>query len=90
MRVELTVNGATLPMVLDTGDSFSLIRENTYRNTWLAKKRPPLQPSDAHLYTYSDELIRVLGTISVIIRYKDQVKHLSLLVVPINGHSLFG
>ena len=38
MRVELTVNGATLPMELDTGASVSLIKENTYRNTWLAKK----------------------------------------------------
>ena len=57
MRVELTVNGATLPMELDTGASVSLTSENTYHNTWLARKRPPLQPSDARLYTSSCELI---------------------------------
>ena len=90
MLFELTVNNATLPMVLDTEDSVSLISENTYHNTWLAKKRPPLQPCDARLYTYSGELIRVLGTISIIVHYKDQVKQLSLLVVPTDGPSLFG
>ena len=90
MRVELTVDGATLPMELDTGASVSLISENTYRNKWLAKCRTPLQPSDACLYTYSGELIKVLSTISVTVRYKDQVKQLPLLVVPTDGPSLFG
>ena len=85
MHIELTVNGATLPMELDTGASVSLISENTYRNLWLAKRRPPLQPSDARLYTYSGELIKVLGIISVTVRYKDQVKQLPLLVVPTDG-----
>ena len=90
MLVKLIVNGATLSMEVDTGASVSLISENTYRNTWLAKKRPPLQPSDAHLYTYSGELIQVLGTIFVTVCYKGEVKQLSLLVVPTDGPSLFG
>ena len=53
MRVELTVNGASLTMEVDTGASVSLISEHTYRTTWTAAKRPPLQPSDTRLYTYS-------------------------------------
>ena len=61
-------------MELDTGTSVSLISENTYRNTWTATNRPPLLPSDARLYTYSGELSKVLGTTSVTVRYKDQVK----------------
>ena len=77
-------------MEVDKGASVSLISENTYHSTWLAKKRPPLQPSDARLYTYSGELIQVLGTISVTVRYKDLVKQLSLLVIPADGPSLFG
>ena len=88
MHFELTVNGATLSMEVDTGASVSLISENTYRSTWLTKKRPPLQPSDARLYTYPGELIQVLGTISVTVCYKDQVKQLSLLVVLTDGPSL--
>ena len=90
MSFELTVNSATLSMEVDTGASVSLIRGNTYRSMWLAKKRPPLQPSIARLRIYLGELIQVLGTISVTVRYKDQVKKLSLLVVPTNGLSLFG
>ena len=50
----------------------------------------PLQPSDAHLYTSSGELIQVLGTKSVHVCYKNQVKQLSLLVVPTDGPVLFG
>ena len=90
MRIELTVNGAILSMEVDTGASVSLISENTYHSTWLAKKRLPLKPSDARLYTYSGELTQVLGTFSVTVCYKDQVKQLSLLVVPTDGPSLFG
>ena len=90
MRIKLTVNNVTLPMEVDTGALVSLISENTYLNTWLAKKRPPLQPSDARLYTYSGELIQGLRTISVTVRYKDQVKQLSLLVIPTDGPSLLG
>ena len=77
-------------MEVDTGTSVSLISENTYCNTWLAAKRLLILPSDTCLYTYSGELIKVLGTISVTIRYKDQVKQLSLLVVPTDGHLLLG
>ena len=90
MRIKLSVNGVTLPLELDTGASVLLISEKTYLNTWLAKKRPPLQPSNSRLYTYSGELIQVLGTISFTAHYKDQVKQRSLLVVPTDGPSLFG
>ena len=90
MRVELTVNHAPLTMELDTGASVLLVSESTYRSTWSAKHRPPLQQSDARLYTYSGELIKVLGSISVTVSYKQQTKQLSLLVVPTDGPSLFG
>ena len=90
IRVELTVNGAALTMEVDTGASVSLISDQTYRTTWTAAKRPPLQPSDTRLYTYSGELIEVLGTISVTVCYKQQTKQLSLLVVPTEGPALFG
>ena len=38
MRVELSGNGATLSIEVDTRASLSLISENTYRSTWWAKK----------------------------------------------------
>ena len=90
IRVELTVNGAPLTMEVDTGASVSLISDQTYRTTWTAAKRPPLQPSDTRLYTYSGELIEVLGIITVTVCYKQQTKQLSLLVVPTEGPALFG
>ena len=77
-------------MEVDTGISISLISENTYCNKWKARKRLPLLPSDACLYTYSGELTKVLGTTSITVYYKDQIKKLSLLVVPTDGPSLLG
>ena len=38
MRVELTVNCASLCMEVDTGPSASIISENTYRSIWSAAK----------------------------------------------------
>ena len=53
------------------------------------QKWPPLQPSDPRLYTNLWELIQVLDTISVTVCYNDQIKQLSLLVVPpIDRHCL--
>ena len=88
--VELSVNGTTLVMKVDTGASVSPISENTYRNTSTAVKRMPLLPSDAYLYMYSGKLIKVLGTTSVTVCYKNQVKKLSVLVVHTNEPSLLG
>ena len=77
-------------MEVDTGASASIISEHTYRTTWPAKQRPPLRQSDTRLHTYSGELIQVLGTITVPVCYRQQVRQLSLLVVPTEGPSLFG
>ena len=90
MRVDLTVNGAPLCMVVDTEASVSIINENTYHSTWSAVKQLPKQPTDTHLFTYSRERIDVLGTIAVTVCYKQQTKHLSLVVVPTEGPALFG
>ena len=90
MCVELTLNKANVVMEVDTGVSVSLLSESTYRRLWPAATRLPLSPSDARLHTYSGELIKVLGTTSVTIRYRGQVKQLPLLIVPTDGPSLLG
>ena len=50
--VTLTVNGAQLPMQVDTGASLSIISEETYRTLWTSGSTPPLQESDVKLKTY--------------------------------------
>ena len=91
MCVGLTLNKANVVMEVDSGASLSLLSESTYRRLWpAAATRPPLLPSDARLHTYSGELIKVLGTTSVTVRYRGQVKQLPLLIVPTDGPSLLG
>ena len=77
-------------MEVNTGASVLLMSYNTFRRLWPAATRPPLSPADACLHTYSGELITVLGTTPVTVRYRSQVKQLLLLMVPTEGPSLLG
>ena len=90
MCVKLTLYKANVVMEVDTGASVSLLSESTYCRLWPAATRPPLSPSDARLHTDSGELIKVLGTTTVTVRYRGQVKQLPLLIVPTDGPSLLG
>ena len=63
--VVVNVNGADLSMEVDTGAAVSLISRRTYHSVWPAHHRPQLQPSSAQLRTYSGQLIKVLGAITV-------------------------
>ena len=67
-------NGVDLPMEIDTGTSVSVINEETYPTSWSAKQRPPLQPTDARLRSYTGVQIGVLGTIVLFVSYRGQEK----------------
>ena len=77
-------------MEVDTGTSVSVISESGYYSPWLEDQRPPLQPSRAHVTTYTKELIPVVGKLPVAVAFEGQQKQLSLLVVPGDGPTLLG
>ena len=79
--VQITVNGAQLPMQLDTGASLSIISEETYNTLWTPATTPTLQESDVKLKTYTGTVIPVVGVLEVTVAYKDQSCKLSLVVV---------
>ena len=66
------VNGTDLAMEEDTGASLSLISEETYRSHWPADTAPTFEPSSISVWTYSGEELRVLGSLTVSVRYKEQ------------------
>ena len=86
----VNVDGVDPPMELDTGAAVSIISHRMYRTIWPDSKRPVLHPSTARLRTYTGEIIDVIGSIHVTASYHNQSKHLSLLVVPTDGPTLFG
>ena len=90
IQVEVTINQKPLTMELDTGASYSLISEHTYRSIWPEKDGPVLQESSVKLHTYTGEQVTVVGHIIVYVHCNNQTVELQLLVVKGKGPSLFG
>ena len=68
-----------MDMEVDTGTSVSLISKDAYNELWPnMTTAPPLQKSDILLWTYTGEHLDVVGSVSVDVRYKEHIAHLSL------------
>ena len=74
-------------MEVDTGAALSVISETTRLAIFLEHT---LHPSTLILKTYTDERLKVTGTLNVRVRYGDQKQKLVLVVVAGNGPSLLG
>ena len=85
--VALWLNGQNLDMEVDTGASFSVISEATRQRMF---SNETLHPSDLVLKTYTDESMKVRGTLNMWVKYGDQKEKLVLVVVEGNGPSLLG
>ena len=89
MTVTVKANQADLLMEVDTGASASLISEATYKQLWQGNL-PRLKKTNVKLRTYSGELLKVLGSITIDVVYEGQNEKLPLLVVAGEGPSLLG
>ena len=88
--VTVQINGAELPMEVDTGASLTLIGKSTFDKLWEAQAAPPLQSANNKLRTYTGENIEVLGVANVDVSFQEQNHNLQLLVVAGDGPSLLG
>ena len=70
--------------------SLSIVSEKTFCTLWSTQARPELHSSSVKLHTYTKQAIEVLGSITVKVMYKTQVKDLLLLVVAGERLSLLG
>jgi len=77
-------------MEIDTGASLSIISEKTFQSIWFPCTWPKLQNSRVKLHTYTEEALKVLGSIEVEVTYKEQRRSMPLLVVVGEGPSLLG
>ena len=87
VEVDVVVNGTSLTMEVDTGAAVSIISEKTRRALLPHLK---LRGSDLVLRTYTEEPIKVIGTLNVRVQYGSQAEKLVLVVVGGDGPSLFG
>ena len=74
-------------MEVDTGAAFSVISEATRQNVF---PNETLHHSNLVLKTYTDESMKVKGTLNIRVKYRDQSEKLVLVVVEGNGQSLLG
>ena len=89
--VTVQLNGLEVKMELDTGASLSVISEDVYTQLKNIKGSTlNLQDTKLTLKSYTGEIIPVLGTLSVEVKYKDFCRHLSVIVVKGKVPSLFG
>ena len=78
LHVQLTVDGKSISMQVDTGAAASLISQATYSSLW--DTPPPLTKSNTSLITYTGEQVPILGTLMTHALYKEQSHRLPLYV----------
>jgi len=83
--VTVWLNGQKLEMEVDTGAAFMVISEATRQAVF---PNQTLHPSDLVLKTYTDEHVKVKGTLNMRVTYGNQKQKLVLVVVEGNGTSL--
>lgn len=81
-KVTMEVEGKPLTMEVDTGAVVSVISEATYNSLFTST---PLTPCSLSLHTFTHQAIKVLGQISVKVRYNEYMGTHMLVVV--KGHS---
>ena len=85
--VKPQINGVEINMEIDTGSGVTLIHESTYKEHFSELK---LDPSETVLQSFTGELFRPLGTLSVDVRLFGTRRKLLLHVTRHGKHSLLG
>ena len=73
--VELKLNGVQTSMEEDTGAAATIINEETYKRIIegnLDMVRPQMVTSIVKVRTYTGELVKIIGTLNIIVKYEKQ------------------
>ena len=89
-RVNVSINGKSLQMEIDTGASLSVMSDKMYQELWGDNKQPLLVKEGVVLHTYTGEEVKPKGSAKVMVSYEGRDYQLSLLVVRGDGPALLG
>ena len=92
-RVDLQLDGVQTSMEVDTGTAATISNKETYKRIIdgnSAKSRPQMGTAKVKLRTYTGELVKVSGTVNVVVKYEKQGVELQTLVVEGSGPNLLG
>ena len=90
MLVTMRIDHADFQMEVYTGALALIISEETSQSLWPTPGQPPSRLSHIRLLTYTGEVLKTNGSITVTVEYDRQMERLSLLVVAGTGPSLLG
>lgn len=89
-EVEATLAGMPIRMQVDTGASFSIVNECTWRSLRSRLPRAALQPVRLTLRTWTETPVLLLGQVTLPVRYKEVNRDLCVIVAKGNGPNLLG
>ena len=89
IQVVVNLDGSDVTMEVDTGASVSVMSETTFQKLWEGNC-PKLNPTDVKLRTCTCERLKVLGSITVQVKYQEQTVALGLIIVGGAGPTLLG
>lgn len=87
---DITVNGRTLAMEIDTGAAVSLMSRDNFQKFFKGQITPQLHNTKDILKTYTGEQINIDGTVYVQVSDSGNEIALPLMIVPGNGPTLLG
>ena len=89
-EIEVSLAGVPTRMQVDTGASFSLINEQTWRSLRAHTSHLTLQPSQLTLRTWTEAPVKLMGQVALPVQHKDITRELIILVARGNGPNLLG
>ena len=78
--INVGVDNQTIEMEVDTGAPVTVLSEDLFCSKFTQHE---IKPVNAHLRTYSGELIKPIGVAEVTAAYNDQKESLPLVITPI-------
>ena len=86
-KANISVNGTTLEMEIDTGAAVSVVSETTWEQKL---NKPNLRPCTLVLKGYPDNPLEIMGCCDVKVQDGETIKQLELIICKGNGLSLLG
>lgn len=89
-EVEVSLQGMPVPMQVDTGASFSLVNERTWRALRARLPAGALRPAPLALRTWTAAPVALLGQATVRVQHRDIARDLDLIGAKGSGPNLLG
>ena len=87
IHVNVNIGNKTITMEVDTGAALTVISEKIFHEHFSGLS---VKPTNLRLKTYTKEIITPVGSVEMMVEYKNQQHTLPLIVVPGNSPTLLG